>query len=416
MSPPASTRRQRLRERTNGFTVTPEQYVLFAYVALGALTLIVLTGAAVRLSGSGLGCPTWPKCYGNVYPPLKTHAVIEFSNRVVTVPVCIAAGMAWLAAVRRRPYRRDLVWLAALLPLGVIGQAVLGGLTVRGKLDYGWVMGHFALSMLILLAAVVLVWRALHEPVADAALEDGLKARRGGVLGGAARRWRALFAALGTADRQDGAPTDHTIVKGVRGLVALGALTIFAGTAATAAGPHAGGEPGQKINRLSFDGRGTMDFVIHRHAEIAFVFSVVAVALWWLARRRPAAPMVRRSLTALCVLLAVQGAVGLDQYETHLPTELVWVHVALACACWLLVLWAACAAGRLAPRARSSHGPPARDAARLRWCEFRPSPETRSSSPEFGAYWRREIRRFTVSSSSPAVSLRSATTPEKGVP
>jgi cytochrome c oxidase assembly protein subunit 15 len=68
-----SDRLQRLRERTNGYTVTPEQYVRFAYVALGALTLIVLTGAAVRLTGSGLGCPTWPKCYGNVYPPLRTH-------------------------------------------------------------------------------------------------------------------------------------------------------------------------------------------------------------------------------------------------------------------------------------------------------------------------------------------------------
>ncbi|MGO9247798.1 MAG: COX15/CtaA family protein [Solirubrobacteraceae bacterium] len=354
----------RLRERTNGYTVTAEQYVRFAYVALGALTLIVLTGAAVRLSGSGLGCPTWPKCYGNVYPPLRTHAVIEFSNRLITVPVCIAAGCAWLGALRRRPYRRDLVWLGALLPLGVIAQAVLGGLTVKGKLDYGWVMGHFALSMLILLAGVVLVWRARHEPVKDgAAVGEKRRARAeaetqtGGVLGGLARRWHALLMPLRASDEEDGAPTDPMIVKGVRGLVALGALTIFAGTAATAAGPHAGGEPGQKINRLDFDGRGTMDFVIHRHAEIAFVFSIAAVALWWLARRRPAAPMVQRSLTVLCVLLAVQGAVGLDQYETHLPTELVWVHVALACVCWISALWAACAAGGLAPAKAARSAP-----------------------------------------------------------
>jgi heme a synthase len=361
VSTATSTRLERLRERTNGYTVTPEQYVRFAYVALGALTLIVLTGAAVRLSGSGLGCPTWPKCYGNIYPPLRTHAVIEFSNRVVTVPVCIAAGMAWLAAVRRRPYRRDLVWLGALLPLGVIAQAVLGGLTVRGKLDYGWVMGHFALSMLILLAAVVLVWRARQEPLEDAAIGDGRQTRGqprpDGVLAGVARRWRALLVPLRPADGQGGAATDPTIVKGARALVALGALTIFAGTAATAAGPHAGGEPGQKINRLDFDGRGTMDFVIHRHAEIAFVFSIAAVALWWLARRRPATAMVQRSLTVLCVLLAVQGAVGLDQYETHLPTELVWVHVALACACWLSVLWAACAAGGRTPRRSAGSAP-----------------------------------------------------------
>jgi cytochrome c oxidase assembly protein subunit 15 len=317
-----STRRERLRERTNGYTVTPEQYLRVAYVALGALTLIVLTGAAVRLTGSGLGCPTWPKCYGEVYPPLNTHAVIEFSNRLITFPVSVAAGLAWLCALRRRPYRRDLVWIGALLPLGVVGQAVLGGFTVRGALDYGWVMGHFALSMLILVAAVILVWRASREPVVQD--EDAAETGEG--------------------------PVDPTIVWGMRALVALGALTIFAGTAATAAGPHAGGSPGQKINRLDFDGRGTMDFVIHRHAEIAFVFSLAAVGLWWLARRRAVAEEVRRPLTVLCVLLALQGFVGLDQYETHLPPGLVWVHVGLAALTWLSVLWAACAAGSLVPR------------------------------------------------------------------
>ena len=96
----------------------------------------------------------------------------------------------------------------------------------------------------------------------------------------------------------------------VRGLTVLGAVTIFAGTAATAAGPHAGGSPGQKINRLDFDGRGTMDFVIHRHAEIAFVFSVAAVVIWWLARRRSADAVIQRSLTVLCVLVALQGPWG----------------------------------------------------------------------------------------------------------
>jgi cytochrome c oxidase assembly protein subunit 15 len=327
---------QRLRERTNGFTITPEQYFRIAQVALGALTLIVLTGAAVRLTGSGLGCPTWPKCYGNVYPPLNTHAVIEFTNRVITFPVSLAAGLAWVGALRRRPYRRDLVWLGALLPLGVVGQAVLGGFTVKGALDYGWVMGHFALSMLILLAAVLLVWRASHEPEGDGA---GERAERTGGL-----QAHASAPALARAG------ADNTVIRAARALVALGALTIFAGTAATAAGPHAGGSPGQKINRLDFDGHGTMDFVIHRHAEIALIFSLAAVGLWWLARRRGADPSVQRPLTLLCVLLALQGVVGLDQYETHLPTELVWVHVALACGAWLSVLWAACAAGRLAPR------------------------------------------------------------------
>lgn len=314
----------RLRRATNDYTVTPEQYALVALVALVALTVIVATGAAVRLTGSGLGCPTWPKCYGNVYPPLNTHAVIEFSNRMITAPVSIAAGLAWLLALRRRPYRRDLMWLGALLPLGVIGQAVLGGFTVKGELDYGWVMGHFALSMLILLAAVILLWRSREDQPGARAEHDA-------------------------AERPQATP-ESGLVKPLWGLVVLGAVTIFAGTAATAAGPHAGGSPGQKINRLDFDGRGTMDFVIHRHAEIAFVFSLLAVGTWWLARRRGVAERVQRPLTVLCVLLALQGVVGLDQYETHLPTELVWVHVCLASCAWIATLWAASAAGVLAPR------------------------------------------------------------------
>ncbi len=313
-------RLERLRERTNGYTVTPAQYLTTAYVALGALTLIVLTGAAVRLTGSGLGCPDWPRCYGKPYPPLNTHALIEFSNRVVTAPVSLAAGLAWLFALRRRPYRRDLVWLGALLPLGVVGQAVLGGFTVRGALDYGWVMGHFALSMLILLAAVVLAWRAGHEPPPASARDEP----------------RQMAAAR--------PPGERKLVFSLHALAAWGALTIFAGTAATAAGPHAGGSPGQKINRLDFNGRGTMDFVIHRHAEIALVFGLAAVAVWWLARRWGAGRVVRDSLNVLCIVLAAQGVVGLVQYETKLPTELVWVHVGLACCAWLAVLWAACAA------------------------------------------------------------------------
>jgi heme a synthase len=308
-----------LRERLGRLTVTPAQYALAAYVAMGAFTLIVLSGAAVRLTGSGLGCPRWPRCYGKVYPPLNTHALIEFSNRMVTIPVSIAAFAAFLLALRCRPYRRDLAWLSSLLPLGVLAQAVLGGLTVRGELDYGWVMAHFALSMLVLAAAVGLAWRAHQPPV-------------------------------GHRPEGDTPVVDRPLALAARLTVALGALTIFAGTAATAAGPHAGGSPGQRINRLAFEGKGTMDFVIHRHGEIALAFGLAAVGLWWLARRRHAGDTVLRATTAACVLIALQGVVGLDQYKTHLPTELVWVHVGLATFTWVAVLWTAYAAGRLQPR------------------------------------------------------------------
>lgn len=313
--------RAQARARTRGYTLTPRQYALVANVALGALTLIVLSGAAVRLTGSGLGCPDWPSCYGHAYPPLSTHAIIEFSNRLITGPVSIAAIAAWLLAYRRRPYRRDLMWVSVLLPLGVLAQAVLGGLTVDGALDYGWVMAHFAVSMLLLAAAWVLVWRAHHEPAS----------RRAGV---ADRLW----------------------VWGTRAFVALGGLTIFAGTAATAAGPHAGGSPGQRINRLDFDGHGTMDFVIHRHAELAIAFSLLAAALWLLARRRGARPGMRRAITATCALVVTQGVVGAVQYETHLPTELVWVHVLLASVLWISTLWVASVAVREAP-ARVAEAP-----------------------------------------------------------
>ncbi|HEV3093135.1 MAG TPA: COX15/CtaA family protein [Solirubrobacteraceae bacterium] len=314
-------RARALARRLRELTLTPAQYAIAAYCAMAAFTLIVLSGAAVRLTGSGLGCPRWPRCYGNVYPPLSTHALIEFSNRVVTVPVTFAAFAAFVLAFRRRPYRRDLARLSALLPVGVLAQAVLGGLTVRGALDYGWVMAHFALSMLVLAAAVALAWRASHEP--------GQRPR--------------------TADR--------SLALAARATVALGALAIFAGTAATAAGPHAGGSPGQRINRLSFDGKQTMDFVIHRHGEIALAFGLAALVVWWLARRSAGAdPLLRRSSTAVCALIALQGLVGLDQYKTHLPTELVWVHVSLASITWVAVLWTACAAGRLQPRAAGNRG------------------------------------------------------------
>jgi heme a synthase len=325
---------------------TPRRYHQLATASLILLTLIVFSGAAVRLTGSGLGCHGWPSCEkGQVVAPLQTHAVIEFTNRAFSGIVALVVIAAGLLAFYRVPPRRDLKILGMMLPLGVVAQAVLGGFTVRGALDYGWVMGHFALSMLILLAAAVLAWRASED------------------LDGSRRRARATVHGSDGVNGAAAPAPDRTLIRWVRALAGLGALTIFAGTAATAAGPHAGGSPGQKINRLDFDGSGTMDFVIHRHGEIALAFGLASLGVWWLARKREARPTVQRPLTVLCVLLALQGVVGLDQYKTHLPTQLVWVHVGLACAAWLAALWAACAAGSLAPRParsppeRSSGGP-----------------------------------------------------------
>ena len=294
--------------------VTPAQYRRVAYITLAALTLIVLTGAAVRLTGSGLGCPDWPKCGGSALPPLSTHALIEFGNRALSGLVGVMTVLAAVLAFTRRPFRRDLALLALSLPLGVVAQAVLGGFTVREHLAPGFVMAHFALSMIILVAAVALAWRSTHEP--------------------------------GSRPRS----TDRWSVWSVRGLAPLGALTIFAGTAATAAGPHAGGSPGQRIHRLHFKGQDTLTWVVHRHATIAAVFGVAVIAVWLLRRRRGATQDALEPLTVLGLLLAAQGLVGSVQYELKLPTDIVWVHVTLATLTWLAVLWAVAAEGRLVPR------------------------------------------------------------------
>ena len=297
-------------------SISPATYSRVALVALAALTLIVFTGSAVRLTGSGLGCPDWPKCYGRTIAPLETHAVIEYVNRLLSALVGVAALAAGALALARRPFRRDLAVLGWLLPLGVVAQAVLGGFTVRHHLKPGFVMAHFGLSMLILIAAVALAWRARHEP-------------------GSRPRAR-----------------DRVSTWAVRLLLALGALTVFAGTAATAAGPHAGGMEGQTINRLDFKGAATLDWAIHQHGRMATVLGVAVVVVWLLLIRRGAEPELRRAVAVTLGLVAAQGAIGIVQYVLALPAELVWLHVALASLTWLALLWSVAVAGRLEPRSK----------------------------------------------------------------
>jgi cytochrome c oxidase assembly protein subunit 15 len=306
--------------------VTPDQFRRVTYVALIALALIVLTGAAVRLSGSGLGCPTWPKCYGKIYPPLTSHALIEFGNRAISGFVGVICLVVTVLAFTRRPFRRDLAWLAVSLPMGVVAQAVLGGFTVREHLAPGFVMSHFLLSMVILIFAVALAWRATFEP--------------------------------GSRPRS----TYRVGVWFVRALAGLGALTLFAGTASTAAGPHSGGATGQVIKRLDFKGADTLKWVVQQHATIGALLGVAVIAAWLLYRRRGAPAAIMEPLTVLGVLIAAQGLVGSVQYELQLPTEMVWVHVGLATATWLTILWSVAAAGRLEPWSARAPAPEAPDA------------------------------------------------------
>ena len=295
--------------------ISPQLYATVALVALGALSLIVLTGAGVRLTGSGLGCPDWPKCYGQTVPPLNTHAVIEFGNRVLTGFVGFAVIAASILAWFRRPFRWHLALFGGLLPLGVIGQAILGGEVVRHHLAPGLVMSHFILSMLLLDASFALAWCARYEP------------------------WERRRS------------NDRLGVWAVRALVPLGQLTIGAGTVATASGPHAGAHAGQLVRRFDFEGAGTLEWVVQRHAVIATVFGLATIAVWLLLRRPGGDSRAARPLTAVIGLLALQGVVGGVQWWLKLPSEIVWVHVALAIATWLAVLWTVATAGRLEPRA-----------------------------------------------------------------
>jgi heme a synthase len=305
--------RDRLRSRLE---ISPARYAQVTAVALAALSLIVLTGAGVRLTGSGLGCPDWPKCYGGTTPPIEFHAVIEYGNRLLTGFVGFAVIAASVLAWFRRPYRWHLALFGALLPLGVIGQAVLGALVVKYHLAPGLVMSHFILSMMLLDAAFALAWCSRFEP------------------------WERRRS------------SDRLSVWTVRALIPLGQLTILAGTIATASGPHAGAHEGQLVHRFDFEGTGTLEWVVQRHAAIAAIYGLAAIAVWLLLRRPGADGRALRPLTLVIGLLGLQGAIGGLQWALELPAGIVWVHVAIATGNWLAMLWTVAAAGRLEPRDR----------------------------------------------------------------
>src|SRR3954447_18856853 len=310
--------RERLKSRLE---ISPERYAQVTLVALAALATIVLTGAGVRLTGSGLGCPDWPKCYGGTTPPLESHAVIEYTNRLITGIVGFAVIAAALLAWFRRPYRWHLALFGGLLPLGVIAQAILGALVVKYHLAPGLVMSHFILSMMLLDAAFALAWCSRYEPWERRRSQDRLG------------------------------------VWAVRALIPLGQLTILAGTIATASGPHAGAHEGQLVHRFDFEGTGTLEWVVQRHSAIAAFFGLAAIAVWLLLRRPGGDRRAQRPLGVVLGLLALQGAVGGVQWALELPGEIVWVHVALATVTWLVMLWTVATAGRIEPRAGSKPEP-----------------------------------------------------------
>ncbi len=271
--------------------VTPSLSHRLDVLALVMTALIVLTGAAVRLTGSGLGCSNWPECTaGHLTPALQFHGVVEFGNRLITVVLTIAVAAAFLGSVFRSPRRRDLVWLSGGLVVGVVAQAVLGGIVVYTKLNPYVVMVHFFATMVLLVDAVVLVHRSTRDY------------------------------APGSAHLLVPRP----LIRLYYGLLALLAIVIAAGTATTGAGPHAGDTSGQQAaKRLPVALRDMAEL----HSSLALLLIGVTIGLVVALHMGDVPERVRRSARILMVVLVAQAAVGYTQYFTHLPALLVEVHI-----------------------------------------------------------------------------------------
>lgn len=279
--------------------VRPVSGVLLRRLALASIianVAIVVTGGAVRLTASGLGCPTWPRCTDDSYvttPEMGMYGVIEFSNRMLTFAVGLIALATVLAVLTHRPRRPGLLALAVAVFLGIPAQAVIGGITVLTNLN-PWVVGlHFLASMAVIAAAYAL-WRRIGDP-------DG-----------------PTVAAVPTALR--------TLARITTG-VTVAVLVI--GTWVTGSGPHAG-DHGAARNGLD------PEAISQVHADGVFLLIGLSVALVFAFRAVGA----RRATRAAVVLLAVelgQGLIGFVQYFTHVPALLVGAHMLGSC----LVLLAA---------------------------------------------------------------------------
>ncbi len=263
--------------------------------------VIVITGGAVRLTGSGLGCPEWPTCNAGSVVPVRSaeiaawHQAIEFGNRLLSFVVIAVAVAVLIAVLRTRPRRPDLVRVAVLLLVGILAQGVLGGITVLTGLHPLTVAAHFLLSMALIAAAVVLHHRAGHEP--------GLR-------------------------RPTVRPELRTLQRVLVGVV-LAVLTL--GTLVTATGPHAGDA---NTPRLPLDPRLTAQF----HADGVFLLLGLVIALGFALRATDGPPRVRRAVTTLLGIALAQGVVGYVQYFTGLPEILVGVHLLGACLVWVATM------------------------------------------------------------------------------
>ncbi len=277
--------------------LTPSTYRTVTVLALVALCVIVVTGAAVRLTDSGLGCPEWPNCEPGTLAPhgaRGAHGWVEFVNRVITGVVSLAVILAVLGSLRRIPRRRDLIALSLGLVAGVVGQIILGRFTVTFDLAPPLVMGHFLLSLVLVATAVALHHRA--------------------------------------AAPDDDAPAD--VVPGLRTaarwLVVAAAVVVTTGTVVTGTGPHGGDAEAPRLHL-------SVSEVARVHGVAVNVLVAATLLTLVLVHRRHASPAVVGRARALLAVELAQAAVGYTQYFTGVPELLVGVHVLGAVAVWVAV-------------------------------------------------------------------------------
>jgi cytochrome c oxidase assembly protein subunit 15 len=273
---------------------------------------IAVTGAIVRVTASGLGCPTWPQCFPGSFTPVPhaevavVHQVVEFGNRMITFLVVLTAALAVLAVTRARR-RREVLIYAWLMPASTVVQAVIGGITVLTGLLWWTVAIH-------LLASMTMVWLAV-----------------------------LLYVKIGEPDEDAPGASSNHVPKPLRQLTALTAVVLAAqlvsGTLVTGAGPHAGDKSiTQPVPRLQVE----ITTLVHLHSSVlvAYLSLLVALGFALLAVHAPRSVMLR--LGVLLVLVCAQGIVGTVQFFTGVPAALVAIHVlgAAACTAATAALWA----------------------------------------------------------------------------
>lgn len=281
-------------------TLSPAAFRRIAFAALVSLVLITVTGAAVRLTESGLGCTDWPTCENDkLIPEVEYHAMIEFVNRMITGVVSIAVVAAALGAWLRRPRRRDLTQLSWVLVFGVPLQVVVGAIVVLSELNPWAVLPHFLLAIVMIGFAVVLVYRA------------------------------------GVDDDEWAAQSARVYRPQAWAISSLTSVAIVLGALVTGSGPHTGNRKGEIISRLPLD----VASIARLHGiSVVLLLGTVVATLWWLRKNRASEHEIRLC-TVVLVLLLLQGTIGYVQYFTGVPALLVGFHVFGATMLWIAVIW-----------------------------------------------------------------------------